>query len=516
MSRTDHEFDCLREALNESQERFKALTQSAIDAIITATATGEILSWNKGAEVIFGYTEAEVLGQPLTILMPERYRDAHRAGLARAATGKFQVMGKTVELEGLRQDGRTFPLELSLSFWRSGTDVFYLGIARDISTRKTLEEQLRQAQKMEAVGRLAGGVAHDFNNLMMAVNGFSDLLLQELDPQNPRRKKVEQIREAGERAVELTRQLLAFSRRQVLQPRVLDLNTLVSNTMEMLRRLIGEHIELRIEPEATGRIKADPGQLLQVLVNLSVNARDAMPHGGSLRITTADVGLNGACSVLPPGLKPGRYVLLSVIDTGIGMDSATKAHLFEPFFTTKPPGKGTGLGLSVVYGIVEHSGGHIECQSDSGAGTTFHVYFPTVEEPVEASTSKGPLRDLSGGTETILVVEDESIVRDLICEALKPQGYHLLSAQTGLEALTLCRTHQGAIDLLLTDMVMPGMSGKQLAATVLSLWPNIKVMYISGHAEETLADVRSGGTMFLRKPVSPTMLVQQVRQVLDA
>jgi signal transduction histidine kinase len=368
------------------------------------------------------------------------------------------------------------------------------------------EEQLRQAQKMEAVGRLAGGIAHDFNNLLTVITSYTDLLLEDLDPGDPIREDVGQIRKAAEGAAALTRQLLAFSRQQALAPRVLSLKTSIASAEPLLERLIGEdvHLTTSVAPDL-GAVKADPGQLEQVIINLAVNARDAMPTGGRLTIEAANV-------------EGGRYVMLALSDTGIGMDEETKSRIFEPFFTTKAAGKGTGLGLATVYGIVKQSGGFIGVQSELGRGTTFQVYLPRVDEPAETDTAGAALPEPRGGSETVLVVEDEPPVRIVTRQVLERYGYAVLEAPDGETALHLAAKHHGPIHLLLTDVVMPGLSGRQLAEQLGRLRPAIKVLYASGYAENALAHhgIPESGISYLRKPFAPETLARRVRDVLDS
>lgn len=382
-----------------------------------------------------------------------------------------------------------------------------------------LREQLLQSQKMEAVGRLAGGIAHDFNNLLTTILGNVDLLLQTLPADDGRRNDIEEIREAGQSAVSLTRQLLAFSRKQILELVVLDLNAVVRNLNQMLRRLIGEDVEvmMRLDP-GLGPVKADPGQIEQVLLNLAVNARDAMPEGGTLTIETTNVELDEQYARTHADTAPGRYVMFGVSDTGHGMDEQTQAHLFEPFFTTKEKGKGTGLGLATVYGIVKQSGGNIWVHSEPGHGTTFKVYLPRVEGATAPLAEAKPTVELPIATETVLIVEDNTGVRALARKILERSGYTVLDAANGAEALAICERHAGAIHLLLTDVVMPGMDGRALAARVARLRPEIMVLYTSGYTDNGIAQhgILDAGTAFLQKPYGLDVLTQKVREVLDA
>ena len=378
-------------------------------------------------------------------------------------------------------------------------------------------EQLRQSQKLESIGRLAGGIAHDFNNLLTAINGYSDLMLRRLGEGDPLRRNAEEIRKAGERAASLTRQLLAFSRKQVLQPLVLDLNGVVADMDKLLRRLIGEDIDLvtSLEPKL-GRVKADPGQIEQVVMNLAVNARDAMPRGGHLTIETRNVYLDKAYAHTHVSVQPGRYVMIAVSDTGVGMDAKIREHIFEPFFTTKEAGKGTGLGLSMIYGIVKQSGGNIWVYSEPGHGTTFKIYLPQVKE--EASTeSSVAASDVLRGTETILIVEDEDRLRELIREILEMEGYTVFAASNGHEALSICEQQEGTIDLLITDVVMPEMSGRELAESLEHKRSEVKVLFMSGYTDDAVVrhGVLKASSFFLQKPFTPDALARKVREMLN-
>jgi nitrogen-specific signal transduction histidine kinase/CheY-like chemotaxis protein len=392
--------------------------------------------------------------------------------------------------------------------------------ARTEGVLRETEAQLRQAQKMEAVGRLAGGMAHDFNNLLTVIRGYSELLLGRLGATDAMRKDTEEIKKAADRASGLTRQLLAFSRRQFIATKVLDLNALVANMDGMLRRLIGEDtVELSAELDASiGAIKADPGQVEQVIMNLVVNACDAMPKGGRLTIETRNVTIGEEVRLDAVGVAPGSYVLLVVRDNGHGMDAETRSHLFEPFFTTKEKGKGTGLGLSTVYGIVKQSGGSITVESAPDRGTTFRIYFPRVEPEVPGMAGAVEAIDSAHGRETILLVEDEPAVRGLVHETLRLHGYTVLEARHGIEALLASTRYVGSIHLLLTDVVMPQMSGPEVAEKILTLRPEIKVLYMSGYPDHPLFDRGSVSrqTGFLQKPFSPPVLAQKVREVLDS
>ncbi len=392
-------------------------------------------------------------------------------------------------------------------------------LKNEIAERRRVEKELRQAQKMEAIGRLAGGIAHDFNNILTVIIGNSSLILNELGPTDPMRKDMEQIRTAGERATSLTRQLLAFSRQQVLQPTVLNLNNIIVNLENMLRRLIGEDIELVTVLEAgLGNVKADPGQMEQVIINLAVNARDAMPDGGKLTIETANVALDEADVRPHLDLEAGPYVMLAISDTGVGIDTETESHIFEPFFTTKEQGQGTGLGLATVYGIVRQSGGHIWVYSEPGQGAIFRIYLPQIKEPINKVERRHEVATKTRQDSiTILLVEDEEMVREMTSRVLNQRGYNVLEAGNGQEALDLAKGHKAPIHLLLTDVVMPGgMSGSQLAKLILLLYPDIKVIYTSGYTDDSIVHhgVLEPGKAFLQKPFTPTVLLSKVREVL--
>ena len=393
------------------------------------------------------------------------------------------------------------------------------GTIQDITQRKRLEEQLLQAQKMESVGRLAGGVAHDFNNLLTVINGYCDLMLEGMEPSDPLKEQLKEVRGAGQRAAALTQQLLAFSRRQVMRPQVLDLNGFLRETERLLQRLIGEDIQLAtVLDAALGRVKADPGQINQVILNLAVNARDAMPGGGRLTIETANVDIGAEGAAAQAGWRAGRYVRLSVSDTGAGMDAETRRHLFEPFFTTKPAGQGTGLGLSSVYGIVQQSDGWISVYSEPGQGTQFHVYLPRLEDPGEAAAAPMENPAPAFGTETILVTEDQDNVRKLVSRMLRGFGYHLLEAANGEEALAVAAAHAGPIHLLITDVVMPAMSGRELGAELKRRRPEIRVLYMSGYTGNAIArrGLLEEGVAFIQKPFTAESLAGKVRDTLGS
>jgi two-component system cell cycle sensor histidine kinase/response regulator CckA len=477
-----------------------------------------IVDWNPTAQRIFGYTKEEVLGKgpPHEQFVPRSFWEKGQDLRGRIQAGDMQAHSIN---ENLTKDGRKLTCEWFNTPLMDAQGKFagLICLVQDLTERKTLEAQFQQAQKMEAVGQLAGGVAHDFNNLLTIISGYSEILLSKMEPEDPTRESVLAISEAGQRAASLTRQLLAFSRKSVLEPKVLDLNVVVRETEKLLRRLIGEDILLAVVLDLTiSRVKVDPGQLGQVLINLAVNARDAMPKGGKLTVETRNVELDQEYARLRPEIEPGQYVLLSISDTGSGMTPAVKAHLFEPFFTTKGVGAGTGLGLAVVQGIVKQSGGHVEVYSEPDSGTTFKIYLPAAEE--EISAPRGiEAGDAGRGSETVLLVEDEDGVRGLAVLVLQTYGYQVLAAVNGKEALRLVEKHRGGIDVLVTDVVMPGMGGPDLAEALRSRFPLMKVLFSSGYTDDAV--VRHGllreKVAFLQKPYTPLTLVRKVRRVLD-
>ena len=394
-----------------------------------------------------------------------------------------------------------------------------LGVVYDITQRRNLEEQLRQAQKMEAVGRLAGGVAHDFNNLLMIIRGNSEVMLEHLSATERSRKNAIEIGKAADKAAALTRQLLAFSRMQVIQPKLLDLNGVVNEMAKMLRRLIGDDIELNIVSSAPlGVVKVDQSQIEQVLMNLVLNARDAMPDGGRLTVETANVSLDADYARRHATVQPGKYVMMAVSDTGAGMDAETQVHIFEPFFTTKELGKGTGLGLATVYGVVKQNGGWIWVYSESGRGTTFKIFLPRIEEVVGSTEPSKIVSQSPRGSETILLVEDQDGIRELASEFLKGSGYTILEARDGSEALQVAGQHHGKIDLLVTDVMMPRMGGRELAFRLASVRPHMKVIYMSGYAEYAKDNqkIAESENVILQKPFALDTLARKVREVLAA
>src|ERR1039457_741196 len=500
------------------QDMVPALLESAAQAIIAIHRDGKIVLANRKAEEMFGYPREELLGSSIELLLPESRRSAHgREREEYFARPRVRPMGVGMDLAGRRRDGSEFPVEVSLSHIDTREGLFAIAFVSDISQRKRLEEQLVHAQKMEAMGRLAGGVAHDFNNMLTVIPGYNRMILDELSPLDPLRGNAEEILKAADRAAALTNQLLAFSRRQIMRPYVLNVNAVLGGTQKMLRRLIGEDIQLDLKPARdVGNIRADPVHIEQAIVNLAVNARDAMPTGGRITIESANVHLDETYTRTHPGVQPGEFVMIAVSDTGHGMDAETRRRIFEPFFTTKERGKGTGLGLATVYGMVKQSGGDIWVYSEIGKGSTFKLYFPRVSVPISESDAGDTEQPRDLATETILVVEDEKAVRELTIKMLGRLGYTVLSAPGGAEAVEISRSHPGHIALLLTDVVMPNMSGRQLADILSGTRPGMKVLYLSGYTENTVVHhgVLERGVDFLPKPFSREILAGKIREIL--
>jgi PAS domain S-box-containing protein len=493
----------------------RAVEQSA-EAVVITDAQGAIVYVNPAFERVSGLSREDALGQNPRILKSGEQDDDFYRQMWKTLLGGAAWTGQFVNR---RQDGTLFEEEATISPVRDATGqvVNYVAVKRDITNEKRLEQQLFQSQKMEAIGRLAGGVAHDFNNLLGVITGYGELVLGRLPDDDPLEKKIKQILIAAERAAGLTRQLLAFSRQQVLQPRILDLNAVVSQMEQMLQRLIGEDVDLstRLEPHL-GSVKADPGQMEQVLMNLAVNARDAMPEGGQITVETQNVSIDADSVGTHSSTPMGRYVMLAVTDTGSGMAATTQARIFEPFFTTKEVGKGTGLGLSTVYGIVKQSDGYIWVYSEIGVGTTFKIYLPRTDEEAQAAPPE-TARSEPGGAETVLLVEDEPSLRDLLSEVLGDNGYSVLVARSGAEAVEIAAKHAGAIQIMVTDVIMPGMTGPKIAELVAPTRPEMKVLFMSGYSDESVT--RHGlvgpGRAFLSKPFGPDVLLRRVRESLD-
>src|SRR6266508_144370 len=518
MSRSREEKTAAEAALRSSEQRFRALVEHSWDAIALFTAEGTILYGSPATSRILGYDLTEFVGRNALDLIHPDDREAVVARLTEAMM--HPRVRVDVSARVLHKDGSWRYLEGIFTNLLDDPSVgAIVNNYRDVTERRSLQEQVIQAQKMEAVGRLAGGVAHDFNNILTAIGGYTDLLRADLAPDDPRRQDVDEIHRAAARAAALTQQLLAFSRRQVMQPKVLDLNALVLDIEKLLRRLIGEDILLAsVLDRQLGHVRADPGQLQQVILNLAVNARDAMPGGGRLTIETRNVDLHEQYADEHRAVIPGRYVLLAVRDTGAGMDAETQAHLFEPFFTTKGLGKGTGLGLATVYGIVKQSGGHIWVDSELGHGTTFKIYLPRVDEPAEPleEPSSAPPARLRG-TERILLVEDEAAVRAVTRQLLQRNGYDVIEAPEGTAALALLQAGAVTVDLLLTDVVMPGMGGRELAQRVVPRYPGLRVLFMSGYTDDAVVrhSILEDGVNYLQKPFHPEALLRKVREVLD-
>ena len=503
------------DALRRSESIFRLLfSQNPLPTWVIDQETLGFIQVNQATVEQYGYTAEEF--KKLTtfdILAPEE------ADRLREHFRHSPMQGRHIgHWKHRKKDGRTIEVEIISHEFLYGDRRVRLVVAQDITERHLLEEQLRQAQKMEAVGRLAGGVAHDFNNLLMVIKGHTELLLHGPSVSGQVTRKIEQIDRAADRATSLTRQLLAFSRLQVLQPRVMNLNTVVEEMGRLLPRLIGEDIELlmRLSPDL-GSIRADASQMEQIIMNLAVNARDAMPSGGRLRIETSNADLDDSYTAAHPIVRSGRYVLLAVTDTGTGMDPETQAHIFEPFFTTKEQGKGTGLGLATVYGVVKQSGGFIWVYSELGKGTSFKIYLPRVDQPVEDSGSPKSAAEAPRGTETILLAEDENDVREVAREFLELGGYTVIEASNGAEALRLAAAHKGKIDLLVTDMVMPGMTGPELAGRLQENNPSLGVIYMSGYSEQAAVEAAQTHTLarLLTKPFSRIAFLRMVREVLS-
>jgi len=507
-----------QESLRRSEKNFRSLVTNAPYGICRCNSAGQLLDANPALLKLLGYSSpSELIGKHLAGLYSDAQHWFELADRLRAGTPFNGVV-----VEWVRQDGTSTTVRVSgRSVLNGGREKTFELFAEDVTERRTLEEQLRQSQKMEAVGRLAGGIAHDFNNLLMVISGYSEFLLDRLGPDPALRAPAQEIASATARATSLTRQLLAFSRKQMLAPKILDLNSVVTENLKMLTRVIGEDIELVMDRGANlGTVRADASQIEQVIVNLAVNARDAMPSGGKLTIETSNASLDEEYARLHPPLRPGDYVALAISDTGAGMDSETQSHIFEPFFTTKGP-KGTGLGLSTVYGIVKQSGGYIWVETEPGKGTTFQIYLPRVADSVPAPAKVAQVDEsvpIEPGTETILLVEDEANLRNLARQFLEKQGYRVIEAADGAVALQIAVAHEGVIHLLLTDVIMPGMNGHELAQRLSEIRPNTKVLYMSGYTENVIG--RNGtldaGVRLLQKPFTLRDLNSKVREVLDS
>ncbi|MFA4835179.1 MAG: ATP-binding protein [Dehalococcoidia bacterium] len=500
-------------------EKYTDLYDFAPTGYFTLAGDGTILAVNLTGASLLGIERARLMNRRFGFLVSETDRPAFNAFLEKTFTGKVREFCEVVLLiEG------TSPLFVSIEAVVSDNGQECRAAVTDISERKraeqeiaSLQEQFLQSQKMEAIGRLAGGIAHDFNNLLTIIQGHAQLSILRLREGDPLRENIERIERASERATALTHQLLAFSRRQIMEMMVLDLNQILQRVDRMLRRVIGEDIELEtFLSEPIGKVKTDQGQIEQVIMNIAVNARDAMPDGGKLIIETANVELDEEYARAHIAVNPGRYVMISLSDTGVGMTPEVRERIFEPFFTTKEKGKGTGLGLSTVYGIVRQSGGNICVYSEHGKGTTFNIYLPQVDEPLE-ELKKDVFQEIAGGGETILVVEDEETVRELAVMVLERQGYRVLDASGGKEALLLCGEFKDSIHLLLTDVVMPGMGGHKLVDFLKEIHPETKALYMSGYTDNAILHhgVLDEGIEFIQKPFTVEKLARKVREVLD-
>jgi PAS domain S-box-containing protein len=500
-----------KELLKEKDKKFRLLFEDHPQPMcVIDDHLQHVVDANAAAAQLYGYSREELRGKRLSDLeadpdVPRLENLPSRSRMPVAIWRHRTATGHVIELEAA-----VYEIE-------HGGRRARLAVLLDITGRLQLEEQLRQAQKMEAVGMLAGGVAHDFNNLLTIITGYSQLILNNLGLNDPNRHSVEQIMKAGERAAALTKQLLAFSRRQVLQPRVLDLNKLVTSISNMLQRLIGEDIDLRLVlPTDLGRVNADPGQIEQVVMNLVVNARDAMPKGGVLTLETSNINLDSNYAKAHIAVRSGPYVMIAVSDTGSGMDESTKARLFEPFFTTKGAGKGTGLGLSTVFGIVKQSGGSVEVYSEPGRGTSVKVYLPRIDQPVSLD-AQVDRRSIGRGSETVLLVEDDDMVRTLVRETLERDGYRILDAPGPLEARRISDLTKEPIQLLITDVIMPKVSGRELAEQLIESRPSMKVLYMSGYTDNAVVNsgILKKEVAFIQKPFTPAALAEKVREVLE-
>jgi PAS domain S-box-containing protein len=505
----------LASAFHETAKMVEALLESASQAILSVDGSGKIVLANHRAEEMFNYTREELLGASVEMLLPESKRGVHaRHREQYFGQPRVRPMGIGMELSGRKRCGIEFPVEVILSAIHTPEGVFGIAFVTDISQRKLLEEQLVHAQKMEAVGRLAGGVAHDFNNMLTVISGYNRMILDELQPDDPLRDYVEEIARAAGRAGAITKQLLIFSRRQMVEPQIISVNAIISQIEKMLLRLLGEDIQLTLDlQQDVANIKADPNQLEQAIVNLAVNARDAMPSGGQIFLQSANVHLDENYVKTHLGVQPGDYVMIAVTDTGHGMDAETRKRIFEPFFTTKERGKGTGLGLSSVYGMVKQSAGDIWVYSEPGKGTTFKTYFPQAHGTAEGGSRQAERAEWPTSA-TVLVVEDEQAVRELTVRMLQRLGYSVLSAASGKEAIEVSNSFAGHIGFLVTDVVMPEMSGRQVADAILATRPNIRVLFLSGYTEHTTIHQGIGSEVnFLAKPFSRETLANKLLEI---
>ncbi len=506
----------VEEALRKSQASLESLVDNAPLGICRTSIEGDCFETLNSTlrEMLGGYSLEEALQLKISKQVWGDPKDRDRI----VEVLRRNLTIKSFETNFRRRDGSTMPVRISGSLVQAtdGTEHFE-GYAEDMTQQSTLEQQVRQVQKLEAVGRLAGGMAHDFNNVLVVIKLSTELMLRQITPDDPLSKPLLQISNAADRAAALTRQMLAFGRQQIMQTRILNLNSVVSETSHMLRRVIGEDVQLVTKLSASvDNSRLDPDQVAQVILNLAVNARDAMPGGGTLHLETANVELDDAYTKTHPPVQPGRYVMLAVSDTGTGIDKSILPRIFDPFFTTKEVGKGTGLGLSIVYGIVKQSGGYIWVYSEPGHGTTFKLYFPATHEDFEIPAPRSSDTHPHPGGQMVLVVEDEATIRSNVCECLQQLGYQVLQAESGELALKLCDQNQGKVDVVLTDLVMPGMSGHELAIHLARCHPDVKMLFMSGYTEDTAArrEILLQGGAFLQKPFSVGDLANAVQQVL--
>lgn len=504
------------DTLQKSEEQYRRLIDTMNEGLCLINEETSLTYVNNKLCDMWGYSREEIMGRPLTEFFDDENLGIFNKQMQTLKKGKKGHCEITWTVKDVRKLQTI--VSPQLIFDSEGNVEGCFAVLTDITEYKRLEEQLRQSHKLEAIGRLAGGVAHDFNNMMTVVIGYGEYMLSSLEKGDSAYKIIEEIVNAGKRAASLTHQLLAFSRKQILQPQVLNLNTVVANIEKMLRRLIGEDIDLNLIPDpALGRVKVDPTQIDQIIMNLAINARDAMPQGGKLTIETANIELDEVYAKEHVAVKPGPYIILTVSDSGIGMDSETQSQIFEPFFTTKEEGKGTGLGLSTVYGIVKQSDGNIWVYSEPGQGTTFKIYLPRVEEAVESVQGKEAPTEALQGKETILLVEDEEMVRDLARLALVKNGYTVLEAPDGVEALNISEQYEGPVHLMITDVVMPRLGGREAAERLAPSRPDMRVLYMSGYTDNAIVHHGMLGpeTRFIQKPFTPATLLRKMREVLE-
>jgi len=504
-------------ALEEKTALLKSVFEGAGEAIFVKDIEGKYLIVNKAVAKFFGRPIEQIVGKTAFALT-----DSESARKLTATDQSILESGESTTVDfQMTHEGVTEHFLVTRAAYRNtaGKIIGIIGITRNITKYREIEERLRQSQKMEAIGTLAGGVAHDFNNILMVISGYSSVLADALQAEPKLAAHVEQIQKSAERAASLTRQLLAFSRKQTVQPTHLNLNEVVTGIEKLLHRLIGEDIEIstKLEPDL-GTVLADSGQMEQIILNLAVNARDAMPEGGKLTIETRRSRVGNAGAKGQNDLKPGEYVELLVVDSGVGMTSSTQSHIFEPFFTTKPAGKGTGLGLSTVYGIVQQAGGVVTFESAPGLGTSFHIFLPRIQSPAKLSVSEGERTGHLHGGETVLLVEDDTAVCELVRAVLASQGYSVLAARHPQEAETICKSQPGGVQLLLTDVIMPEMTGPELAKRLTALHPQMRVLFMSGYIDDSVVrqEIRDRGIAYMQKPFSPTSLAKKIREVLDS